>query len=201
MFARIQLPYGYDALEPHLGADVIKVHYDAHHKTYMEKFNDLVKDVPAFSGMDARKILENLEKAPDAKRDAIRNNGGGFYNHNLYFESMTPKPGDPPSELKKTVEKRFGSIEKMLEELREAATAKVFGSGWAWLVHSGGKLDIAISPNQDLPKRNPALLLPVDMWEHAYYLQYKNKKADYVDAFFNVINWDVVSRRMREASS
>ena len=199
MFARIQLPYEYNGLEPYIDAETVGVHYDGHHKTYMEKFNTLIKDVKAFDGMKPEEILKNLDKAPKDKQKGIKNNGGGFYNHNLYFESLSPEGKNPGQKLDNAVRDAFGSFEAMLEALHKAATETPFGSGYAWLIAQNGKLEVVTSPNQDLPEGNPSLLLPVDMWEHAYYLKHKNKKADYVKDIFNVINWEVVGRRFEQA--
>lgn len=201
MFKRISLPYDYDALEPYIDATTVEVHYEKHHKTYTEKFNDLVRGVQSLKGMTAEGILMNLDSAPDDLRDGLRNNGGGHYNHNLYFESMTSGGNPPTGRLKEAITDRFGRLGTLEDELFQAATAKVFGSGWAWLILSDGKLDIAISPNQDSPLQNgnPNLLLPVDMWEHAYYLQYKQAKTDYVKAYFRVVNWEIVAKRLERA--
>ncbi|MCC8167156.1 MAG: superoxide dismutase [Planctomycetes bacterium] len=198
MFERIALPYEYDALEPYLNADTIKTHYEKHHKTYTDNFNKLVKEVPEFEGKSAREILDNLDAAPADKRTGLKNNGGGFYNHNLYFESLTPKGAKPSGKLKEMIDRDFGGYDQMLEKLDSAATAKLFGSGYAWLICKNDKLDVVISPNQDLPEGSPILLLPIDMWEHAYYLKYKNEKKEYVKQFFNIINWDKVSERLEK---
>lgn len=198
MFERIKLPYAYDALEPHIDKETVKVHYDGHHKTYEEKFNALVKDLDVFKGMSALDILRHLDKAPADKRTGIKNNGGGFYNHNLYFESLAPGGVKPPSAFEKAAEAAFGTWDAMLEKLHDAATATLFGSGYAWLVARNGKLEIVVAPNQDLP--DGTLLLPVDMWEHAYYLKCQNKKVEYVKNLFKVVNWEVVARRMQEGN-
>lgn len=201
MFERIKLPYAYDALEPHIDAATVETHYNGHHKTYEEKFNKLVEGVDAFKGVQPYEILCNLDKAPADKREGIKNNGGGFYNHNLYFESLTPNGKKPSGKLKEMIEARFGSLEKCLEELSTAATDKLFGSGYAWLVAKDGKLDVVISRNQDLPDGNLTLLLPLDMWEHAYYLKQKNKKKNYVDEFSKIINWEVVAKRLEDGAA
>ena len=201
MFERIKLAYGYKDLEPHIDEETVKTHYDKHHKTYTEKFNKLLEEAPELKDMCAREILENLDKAPAKIRAGLRNNGGGYYNHNLYFESMTPEATKPSGRLKDMIESAYGDLDAMLEKLHEAATNTLFGSGWAWLVLKNNKLDIAISPNQDLPEGKPTLLLPVDMWEHAYYLKYKNLKADYVREYFKVVNWDKVAERLDQAGS
>lgn len=201
MFERIKLPYGYADLEPHIDRDTIETHYEKHHKTYTDKFNELVAKIPAFEGMSVEEILMSLEKAPADLKNAVKNNGGGYYNHNLYFESMIPGGKKPSGRLLDMINSSYGSVESLLDELHEAATSKLFGSGYAWLVLEQGKLSITISPNQDNPLQhgNSNLLLPVDMWEHAYYLKYKNQKADYVKDFFKVINWERVGDRLNKA--
>lgn len=195
MFERIKLPYDYKDLEPYIDAETMKTHYEGHHKTYMEKFNALVADIAAFKGMQPLEILRNLDKAPADKKNGLKNNGGGFYNHNLYFESLTPEQKKPSGLFEEAVTKKFGSFDAMLEKLHKAATETLFGSGYAWLIAVNGDLDITISANQDLP--DGELLLPVDMWEHAYYLKHKNKKADYVQNLFKIINWDTVAERFK----
>lgn len=198
MFERIKLPYAYSTLEPHIDALTVETHYEKHHKTYTDNLNKLVKE----NGLEKKSIeelLTDLEAVPEKARTGIRNNGGGYYNHNLYFESMAKGGGKPAGKLKKMIDEAYGDVDTMLEKLFDAATATLFGSGWAWLTLKSGKLDIAISPNQDLPKGNPALLLPVDMWEHAYYLKYKNDKKQYVKEFYQVINWEKVGERLDKA--
>ena len=196
MFERIKLPYSYDELEPCIDAETVKTHYEKHHKTYTDNLNKLLEKAPDLKKQPIEEILRNLNKAPAEIRTGLKNNGGGYYIHNLYFESMTPGGKDASSKLNKMIDEAYGSMDEMLEKLFEAATATLFGSGWAWLVHKNGKLDITISPNQDLPEGNPTLLLPVDMWEHAYYLKYKNEKKEYVKEFFKVIDWDCVEKRL-----
>lgn len=201
MFNRITLPYGYDGLEPQIDKETVITHYEKHHKTYTENFNKLLEKALAMQGMTAEEILMNLDKAPSEVKSGIKNNGGGYYNHNLYFESMIPGGKKTSGNLKKMIDSTFGGQEAMLEKLFNAATADLFGSGWAWLVLKNGKLEIEISANQDSPlqKGNPNLLLPVDMWEHAYYLKYKNDKKEYVKEFFKVINWEKVGERLDKA--
>lgn len=198
MFERVKLPYEFDELEPHIDAETVKTHYEGHHKTYMEKFNELVNKVDAFKGMELEEILRNLDKAPSDMREGLKNNGGGLYNHNLYFESLTPESTEPSGELEEMINDRFGSLDDCLKALDEAATVKLFGSGYAWLVAKGDELDIVISKNQDLPEGDVTLLLPLDMWEHAYYLKQKNKKKSYVEEFCKIINWDVVAERLEK---
>lgn len=201
MFTRIELPYKYDALEPYIDKATVETHYEKHHKTYTDKFNDLLKKAPGMEGMSAEEILMHLDKAPAEVRTGLKNHGGGYYNHNLYFESMIPGGKKPPAKLKKMIDEAFGSHDAMLEKLTAAATAELFGSGWAWLVLKNGKLAVEISSNQDSPLQqgNRNLLLPLDMWEHAYYLKYKNEKLKYAKEFYNVINWEKVAERLDKA--
>ncbi len=201
MFERIKLAYGYAELEPYIDQLTVETHYDKHHKTYTDKFNDLLKKAPELEGKCIEEILMNLDKAPAEIRDGLKNNGGGYHNHNLYFESMIPGGKKPTGKLEKMINDSYGSLDALLDELHKAATTKLFGSGWAWLVLENGKLAITISANQDSPlqKGNPNLLLPVDMWEHAFYLKYKNVKDDYVKSFFKLINWDIVAKRLEKA--
>lgn len=199
MFERVKLPYEYADLEPHIDKLTVETHYEKHHKTYTDNFNEAIKKAPEFAEKPAEIILMNLDKAPEAARKALRNNGGGFYNHNLYFESMTPGGKKPSAKFEEIVKRDFGDFDSMLKKLHAAATADLFGSGWAWLIAKNGKLSIVISPNQDLPKEIDTprqLLLPVDMWEHAFYLKYKNLKKDYVDGYFKVVNWAMVEARL-----
>lgn len=201
MFKRIDLPYGYADLEPHIDRATVETHYDKHHKTYTDNFNELLKKAPDFKGKTAEEILMNLDKAPAEVKKGLKNNGGGFYNHNLYFESMIPGGKKPSSALDKKIAADFGSFDALLEKLFAAGTADLFGSGWAWLVSKKGKMEVVISANQDSPLQdgNPNLLLPMDMWEHAYYLKYRNDKKEYAKQFFQVINWAKVEERLGNA--
>ncbi len=201
MFEQITLPYSYDALEPHIDAETVKTHYEKHHKTYTEKFNAAVEKCPEFKGKDAAYILMHLLDAPAEMRDPLRNNGGGFYNHNLYFESLCKGGSKPSSRMESKINDAFGSFDQMLQKLDNAATAELFGSGYAWLILKDGKLDITYTSNQDSPLQanNPNILLPLDMWEHAYYLKYRNDKKGYVQNFFKVVNWEKVEERMEKA--
>lgn len=201
MFTRITLPYANNALEPQIDALTVETHYEKHHKTYTDKFNDLIKEAPELAGKSAEEILMHLDKAPEKIRKGLKNNGGGFYNHNLYFESMIPGGKKPSAKLEKKIKEDFGDMDTMLKKVFDAATTTLFGSGWAWLVLKDGKMDIVISANQDSPLQdgNPNILLPVDMWEHAYYLKYKNAKVDYVKEYYKVINWAKVEERLDKA--
>lgn len=189
-----KLPYAFDALEPHIDAKTMEIHHDKHHQGYTDKLNDAIK------GTDKEgKTIENILTNLDMDNKAVRNNGGGFYNHSLFWKVMSPNGGGKPSgDLAKAIDSAFGSFDAFKEKFSEAAKTQ-FGSGWAWLcVHKGGKLEICSTPNQDNPLM-PGIgcggtpILGLDVWEHAYYLKYQNKRPDYVGAFWNVINWEEVS--------
>ncbi|WP_310993337.1 superoxide dismutase [Aequorivita marina] len=189
-----KLPYAFDALEPNIDAQTMEIHHDKHHKGYTDKLN------AAIEGTDlAGKSIEDILKNLDMENKAVRNNGGGFYNHSLFWSVMSPNGGGKPSgDLAKAIDDAFGSFDAFKEKFSNAAKTQ-FGSGWAWLcVHKGGKLEVSSTPNQDNPLMpntncNGTPILGLDVWEHAYYLKYQNKRPDYVGAFWNVVNWDEVS--------
>ncbi|HSJ11100.1 MAG TPA: superoxide dismutase [Gillisia sp.] len=190
------LKYSFDALEPHIDAKTMEIHHDKHHGGYTQKLNAAIEGTDN-EGKTIENILQNLDKS----NSAVRNNGGGYYNHNLFWEIMSPDGGGKPEgELAQAIDSAFGSFDGFKDELSKAG-ANQFGSGWAWLcVHKGGKLEICSTPNQDNPLM-PGVgcggtpILGLDVWEHAYYLKYQNKRPDYIEAFFNVINWTEVSAR------
>ena len=191
-----KLKYAFDALEPHIDAKTMEVHHDKHHAGYTSKLN------AAIEGTDQEgKTIENILTNLDMSNNAVRNNGGGYYNHNLFWEIMSPNGGGKPSgELASAIDKTFGSFDAFKEEFSKAGATQ-FGSGWAWLcVQEGGKLEVCSSANQDNPLMpgigcGGAPILGMDVWEHAYYLKYQNQRPAYINAFFNVINWEEVSRR------
>lgn len=195
-----KLKYAYDALEPHIDARTMEIHHTKHHQGYTDKLNDAIK------GTDLEgKTIENIMINLDMEDKAVRNNGGGYYNHSLFWEVMNPQnKGELIGELKDAIESKYISTDTFKDEFSKAAATR-FGSGWAWLcVHKGGKLEICSTPNQDNPLMPGAgcggtPILGLDVWEHAYYLKYQNKRPDYIDAFFNVINWNEVERRYAEA--
>ena len=195
-----KLKYAFDALEPHIDARTMEIHHDKHHAGYTSKLNDAVKGTD-LEGKTIENILQNL----DMENKAVRNNGGGFYNHNLYWEIMSPEGGGKPNgELAAAIDSAYGSFEAFKDEFSKAGATQ-FGSGWAWLcVHEGGKVDVCSSANQDNPLM-PGIgcggtpILGMDVWEHAYYLKYQNQRPAYIEAFFNVINWDEVSKRYAQA--
>ncbi|MES2804134.1 MAG: superoxide dismutase [Bacteroidota bacterium] len=191
-----QLPYAYDALEPYIDARTMEIHHTKHHNAYITNVN------AAIAGTDMEgKTIENILINLDMKNMPVRNNGGGFYNHNLYWTVMTPNGGGlPTGDLLAAIEAAFGTFEEFKASFSKAGATQ-FGSGWAWLcVHKGGKVDVCGTPNQDNPLM-PGVgcggtpILGMDVWEHAYYLNYQNRRPDYIEAFFNVINWTEVSRR------
>lgn len=193
------LPYAHDALEPHIDARTMEIHHGKHHAAYTSKLNDAIKGTE----MEGKSIEDILANHSD--NTAVRNNGGGFYNHNLFWTVMSPNGGGKPSgELAEAIDAAFGSFDKFKEEFSNAAATR-FGSGWAWLcVHKGGKVEVCSSPNQDNPLM-PSVgcggtpVLGLDVWEHAYYLNYQNKRPDYIAAFWNVVNWDEVAKRYANA--
>lgn len=193
------LPFAYDALEPYIDARTMEIHYDKHHRTYFNNLSTAVKGTP----MESMGIEEIL-KTVSGRGDAIRNNGGGYYNHLFFWNNLKKGSAGPSASLKAALDKSFGSFDKFKETFTNAAKTR-FGSGWAWLYLDAGKsLAVASSPNQDNPlmdlspfKGTP--LLTLDVWEHAYYLKYQNKRADYIDAFWNVVNWEEVDKRYQLA--
>jgi superoxide dismutase, Fe-Mn family len=193
------LPYAYNALEPHIDSKTVEIHYDRHHRAYYTNFMNAVKGT-ALEGKPLSEIFASMSK----QSDAVRNNGGGYYNHLLYWSFMSPSKTSPSPELTAAINKTFGSFDKFREAFNNSAKTR-FGSGWAWLVVTPDKnLAVGSTPNQDNPlmdnspfKGKP--VLTIDVWEHAYYLKYQNKRADYVEAFWNLINWDEVNRRYAEA--
>ncbi len=193
------LPYAYDALEPYIDARTMEIHYDKHHRAYFNNFIAAVRDTP----YDSKSIHQIFAKVSEAG-DAIRNNGGGFYNHVFFWNNLSPKSGKPSAELTEAINKAFGSFDKFREAFGNSAKTR-FGSGWAWLyVTSDKKLAVGSTPNQDNPLMDVSPvrgtpLLALDVWEHAYYLKYQNRRPEYVEAFWNVVNWDEVNRRYSEA--
>jgi len=189
------LPYAYNALEPYIDARTMEIHYDKHHRAYFTNFINAIKGTPLES-MALSDIFASMSK----QSDAVRNNGGGFYNHVFFWSSMGTGSTGPSAELTAAINKTFGSFDKFKETFNTAAKTR-FGSGWAWLVSNGGKLEIVSTANQDNPLMGKAVagcegkpVLGVDVWEHAYYLRYQNKRADYLKAFWNVVNWAEVAR-------
>jgi superoxide dismutase, Fe-Mn family len=189
------LPYDYDALEPHIDEATMKVHHDKHHQAYVDKANGALEGTE-WDGKPIEEVLQNLDSLPSDKQGPVRNNGGGHYNHSLFWESMSPDGGGEPSgALGDAINSAFGSFDDFKTKLKETGVGQ-FGSGWAWLVHDGSGVAIVGTPNQDSPLSNGQTpLVGVDVWEHAYYLKYQNKRPDYIDAWFNTIDWGKVSER------
>ncbi|MFV0376931.1 MAG: superoxide dismutase [Mangrovibacterium sp.] len=193
-----ELPYAYNALEPYIDAQTMELHYDKHHRGYFSKFITAIEDTKL-----AKMSLEDIFSNVSQYDTGIRNNGGGFYNHCLFWENMTPHKTSPSTALEAAIVAHFGSFEAFKEAFANAGK-KQFGSGWAWLIKtSDGKLVVTSTPNQDNPlmdvtKQTGVPLLALDVWEHAYYLHYQNRRAEYVDNFWNLVNWDEVSRRFEK---
>jgi len=189
------LPYAYDALEPHIDKQTMEVHHDKHHQAYVDKVNAALEGT-ALADASIEDVLADLSQVPEDKRGAVRNNGGGHYNHTLFWESMSPDGGDAPGgDLAQAIDAAFGSFSDFQAKLKEAGVNQ-FGSGWSWLVHDGTGLAVVGSANQDNPISNGKTpLLGVDVWEHAYYLKYQNRRPDYIDAWWNVVNWEKVAER------
>lgn len=195
MYTLPQLDYSYDALEDSISAEIMELHYDKHHRTYVDKLNTALEKAPEFQDKELVELLANLDALPEEIRTAVRNNGGGHYNHSLFWKVMSPDGGGKPSgELLEDIEEAYGSFDEFVEEFSDKA-AGVFGSGWVWLMPD---MSILTSPNQDSPimEGGPEPILGLDVWEHAYYLDYKNKRPEYIDAWWNVVNWDEVARRL-----
>jgi Fe-Mn family superoxide dismutase len=195
-FVTPPLPYAYDALEPYIDAETVRIHHDRHHETYTTKLNAAVDNHPVLYAKTVAQLLGSLADVPEDIRAAVRNHGGGHLNHTMYWESLGPKAGGNPSGdlLAATVES-FGSYEKLQEIFSEMALS-LFGSGWVWLTADGGKLTVEKTANQDSPlSAGHSPLLALDVWEHAYYLKYRNLRADYIKAFWNVVNWDAVAQK------
>ena len=189
------LPYGYDALEPHIDEATMKVHHDKHHQAYVDKANGALEGTE-WADKPIEEVIANLDSLPDDKKGPVRNNGGGHLNHSLFWESMSPDGGGAPSgALAEAIDSTFGSFDDFKAKLKETGVNQ-FGSGWSWLVHDGSGLAVVGTPNQDTPLANGQTpLVGVDVWEHAYYLKYQNKRPDYIDAWWNVVDWDKVAER------
>ncbi len=200
-FTLAPLPYPSDSLEPHIDAKTMEIHHGKHHATYVANLNKAVAAHPAVASKSLDDIIRSLATVPEEIRTAVRNSGGGHYNHSLFWQMMKKGGGQPNAELAKAIDAAFGNFGEFKTKLTDAAM-KVFGSGWAWLVLDGKNLKIESTPNQDSPlTTGKRVLLGIDVWEHAYYLNYQNRRADYVAAWFNVINWDFVAERFAKGQS
>ncbi|OGM26591.1 superoxide dismutase [Candidatus Woesebacteria bacterium RIFCSPHIGHO2_01_FULL_39_28] len=201
MFTLPDLPYKYDALEPYIDEMTMKIHHDKHHAAYVNNLNELLKDHPSLLKMDAINLVKNLDKVPEGIRTKIRNNGGGHANHSFFWQLMAPKADrEPRGELSEAIKNTFSNLEGFKEKFTSVAMGR-FGSGWAWLMINNGKLEIIDTSNQETPLMDgkPAIL-GLDVWEHAYYLKYQNRRADYIAAWWNVVNWKQVEENFNEAS-
>jgi len=192
------LPYDYNALEPHIDEQTMRIHHDKHHAAYVNNLNAALEKHPELQNKSAEDLVKDINSIPEAIRGAVRNNGGGHVNHTMFWEIMGPgKGGEPTGRVAEAITSTFGSFDTFKTQLNDAGV-KRFGSGWAWLVNAGGKLSIESTANQDNPMmEGKTPLLGVDVWEHAYYLKYQNRRPDYLAAWWNVINWDAVNKRFR----
>jgi Fe-Mn family superoxide dismutase len=193
------LPYDYGALEPHIDEQTMRIHHDKHHQAYVDKANAALEGTE-WADKPVEEVLRDLDRIPQDKRTVVRNNGGGHANHSLFWQIMSPDGGgEPEGELADATTEAFGSVDDLRKKVTDAAVNQ-FGSGWGWLVLDGGSLAIISTPNQDSPLLDGKVpLLGVDVWEHAYYLKYQNRRPDYVAAWWNVVNWNEVARRYQEA--
>ncbi|HGF7808677.1 superoxide dismutase [Enterococcus faecium] len=194
------LPYAYDALEPYIDEETMHLHHDKHHNTYVTNLNAAIEKYPELGEKTIEELLSDMDAIPTDIKTAVRNNGGGHANHSFFWEIMAPNAGgEPTGEIKEAINEAFGAFSSFKEEFKKAAAGR-FGSGWAWLVMENGKLAITSTANQDSPlMEGKTPILGLDVWEHAYYLKYKNVRPDYIAAFWNVINWDEVNKRFEAA--
>jgi Fe-Mn family superoxide dismutase len=192
------LPYANDALEPHIDARTMEIHHSKHHQAYVNNLNAAVEKAPELASKSLDDLMRGINSVPEAVRTAVRNNGGGHWNHSLFWQLMGPgKGGEPTGKLADAIKSAFGDFNKFKEQFAAAGVGR-FGSGWAWLVNDGGKLSITSTPNQDNPlMEGKTAILGLDVWEHAYYLKYQNRRPDYITAWWNVVNWDAVAERYR----
>ena len=196
-----ELPYKLDALEPYIDAKTMEIHHGKHHAGYVAKLNAVLEKHSELRNKDVDELLMDIDSIPEDVRNVVINNGGGHSNHSKFWLWLSPKKQSPEGKIKKSIEKNFGSFDKFKEQFSNAAAAR-FGSGWAWLVFHEGKLEIISTPNQDSPVMDGKIpILGLDVWEHAYYLKYQNKRPEYVEAFFNIINWKKVNEIYEKAEN
>ncbi|MHC5292431.1 superoxide dismutase [Listeria welshimeri] len=195
-----KLPYTYDALEPNFDKETMEIHYTKHHNTYVTKLNEAVANHPELASKPVEELVANLDSVPEDIRGAVRKHGGGHANHTLFWSILSPNGGGAPTgNLKAAIESEFGTFDEFKEKFNAAAAAR-FGSGWAWLVVNNGKLEIVSTANQDSPLSDGKTpVLGLDVWEHAYYLKFQNRRPEYIDTFWNVINWDEANKRFDAA--
>jgi Fe-Mn family superoxide dismutase len=190
------LPYSFDALEPHIDSKTMEIHHGKHHQTYVNNLNAAIEKAPELASKSLDDLMRGLDKVPEAVRTAVRNNGGGHWNHSMFWEIMSPSGGEPTGKLADAIQDSFGGLDKFKEQWAAAGAGR-FGSGWVWLIPDGRKLTIASTPNQDNPlMEGKTPILGLDVWEHAYYLKYQNRRPDYITAWWNVVNWDAVGARL-----
>jgi len=190
------LPYDFTALEPHIDAKTMEIHHGKHHQTYVNNLNAAIEKAPELASKSLEDLMRGVNSLPEAVRTPIRNNGGGHWNHSMFWQIMAPKAGgEPGGALGAAIKSAFGDFAKFREQFSAAGVGR-FGSGWAWLINSGGKLSIASTPNQDNPlMEGQKAIMGLDVWEHAYYLKYQNRRPDYINAWWNVVNWKEVEKR------
>jgi Fe-Mn family superoxide dismutase len=195
-----QLPYAYEALEPHIDKETMNIHHTKHHNTYVTNVNNALAGNEELLSKSVEELVSNLDAVPENVRTAVRNNGGGHANHSLFWTILSPNGGgEPTGDLASALNDKFGSYDKFKEAFAAAATTR-FGSGWAWLVVNNGEIEVTSTPNQDSPlMEGKTPILGLDVWEHAYYLNYQNRRPDYISSFWNVVNWDEVSKRYSAA--
>ena len=194
------LPYDFTALEPHIDAKTMEIHHGKHHQTYVNNLNAAIEKAPELASKSLDDLMRNVAKHPEAVRTAIRNNGGGHWNHSMFWQIMAPKAGgEPGGNLGNAIKTAFGDFGKFREQFSAAGVGR-FGSGWAWLLNTGGKLSITSTPNQDNPlMEGQKAIMGLDVWEHAYYLKYQNRRPDYIQAWWNVVNWREIEKRFSAA--
>ncbi|MEK7626115.1 MAG: superoxide dismutase [Patescibacteria group bacterium] len=200
MFQLEGLPYDYKDLEPYIDAETMEIHYGKHHQTYVDKLNSALKDFPELADKKIEELVSSISALPESVQTAVRNNGGGHYNHSLFWNFMTPDQSKKniSSEISDAINNTFGSIEDFKGKFEESAILR-FGSGWVWLVSKDGKLEIISTANQDTPlELGYSPLLGLDVWEHAYYLKYKNRRPEYIQAWWNVVNWSEVAQKLSQ---
>jgi len=190
------LPYDFGALEPHIDAKTMEIHHGKHHQTYVNNLNAAIEKAPELGTRSLDDLIRNVNTLPEAVRTPIRNNGGGHWNHSMFWQLMAPKAGGEPGDnLGAAIKSAFGDFAKFREQFSAAGVGR-FGSGWAWLINAGGKLSITSTPNQDSPlMEGQKAIMGLDVWEHAYYLKYQNRRPDYITAWWNVVNWKEVEKR------
>jgi len=193
------LPYDFAALEPHIDAKTMEIHHGKHHQTYVNNLNAAIEKAPELARKSLEDLMRGVNKIPDSVKTAVRNNGGGHWNHSLFWQLMAPKAGgEPGGNLGNAIRSAFGDFAKFREQFSAAGVGR-FGSGWAWLINNGGKLSITSTPNQDNPlMEGQNAILGLDVWEHAYYLKYQNRRPDYITAWWNVANWKEVEKRFSQ---